>query len=157
MLTQGALIAALYVALCIVFAPISYGEVQFRIAEALTILPFFTPAAVPGLFVGCLISNLLGGGIMIDVIFGSIATLLGAIGTRMLREASPFFAPVPPILANVLIIPFVLRYGYGVPLAIPFMMLTVGIGEILGCGVLGLALLFALKKIGAKKILTLNN
>ena len=153
MIAHGAMIAALYVALCMVFQPISYGEVQFRIAEALTILPFFTPAAIPGLFVGCIISNLLGGGVVIDVIFGSIATLIGAVGTRMLRNSNPFLAPVPPILANALIIPFVLRYGYGVPLAIPFMMLTVGIGEVLGCGVLGLILLFALKKIGAKRIL----
>ena len=153
MIAHGAMIAALYVALCMVFQPISYGEVQFRIAEALTILPFFTPAAIPGLFVGCIISNLLGGGVLIDVIFGSIATLIGAIGTRMLRNSNPFLAPVPPILANALIIPFVLRYGYGVPLAIPFMMLTVGIGEVLGCGVLGLVLLFALKKIGAKRLL----
>ena len=153
MIAHGAMIAALYVALCMVFQPISYGEVQFRIAEALTILPFFTPAAIPGLFVGCIISNLLGGGVLIDVVFGSIATLIGAIGTRMLRNANPFLAPVPPILANALIIPFVLRYGYGVPFAIPFMMLTVGIGEILGCGVLGMILLFALKKIGAKRIL----
>ena len=153
MIAHGAMIAALYVALCMVFQPISYGEVQFRIAEALTILPFFTPAAIPGLFVGCIISNLLGGGVLIDVIFGSIATLIGAIGTRMLRNSNPFLAPVPPILANALIIPFVLRYGYGVPLAIPFLMLTVGIGEVLGCGVLGLVLLFALKKIGAKRLL----
>ena len=145
-ITQAAMIAALYVALCMVFAPISYGEVQLRVAEALTILPVFTPAAIPGLAIGCFIANLTGGGILPDMIFGTAATLIGAVGTWKLRNASPFLAPVPPIVANALIIPFVLYYGYGVPLPIPFMMLTVGAGEVLGCGILGLALLFALKK-----------
>ena len=155
-LTEGAMIAALYVVLCLVFAPISYGEVQLRVAEALTILPFFTPAAIPGLFLGCIISNIIGGGIMLDVVFGSIATLIGAFGTYALRKTTPFLAPVPPILANALIVPFVLYYGYGVPLPIPFMMLTVGAGEVLGCGVLGLILLFAIKKIGERRIFARN-
>ena len=79
-ITQGAVIAALYVVLTMVFAPISFGPVQVRIAEALCILPMFTPAAIPGLFIGCLIANLIGGGIILDVIFGSIATLIGAVG-----------------------------------------------------------------------------
>ena len=127
-ITQGAMIAALYVVLCVAFAPISYGEVQLRVAEALTILPYFTPAAIPGLFIGCIISNLMGGGIMLDVIFGSLATLIGAVGTYMLRKATPWVAPLPPIAANALIVPFVLYYGYAVPLPIPFMMLTVGAG-----------------------------
>lgn len=152
-ITQGAMIAALYVVLCVAFAPISYGEVQLRVAEALTILPYFTPAAIPGLFIGCIISNLMGGGIMLDVIFGSLATLIGAVGTYMLRKATPWVAPLPPIAANALIVPFVLYYGYAVPLPIPFMMLTVGAGEVLGCGILGLVLLFAIKKAGAKKVL----
>ena len=151
-LTQGAMIAALYVALCFAFAPISYGEVQLRVAEALTILPFFTPAAIPGLFVGCIIANVMGGGIVLDVVFGSIATLLGAVGTYMLRKSTPLFAPLPPIIANALIVPFVLFYGYGVPLPIPFMMLTVGAGEVLGCGILGLLLLFAIRRTGAQRI-----
>ena len=151
-LTQGAMIAALYVALCFAFAPFSYGEVQLRVAEALTILPFFTPAAIPGLFVGCIIANVMGGGIVLDVVFGSIATLLGAVGTYMLRKSTPLFAPLPPIIANALIVPFVLFYGYGVPLPIPFMMLTVGAGEVLGCGILGLLLLFAIRRTGAQRI-----
>ena len=152
-ITQGAMIAAAYVVLCLVFAPISYGEVQLRVAEALTILPYFTPAAIPGLVIGCFLSNLIGGGIMLDVIFGTVATLIGAVGTYMLRKGTPFLAPVPPILANALIVPFVLYYGYGVPLPIPFMMLTVGAGEVLGCGILGLVLLFALKKANVSKLL----
>lgn len=145
-MAQAAMIAAIYVVLCIAFAPISYGAIQARVAEALTILPYFTPAAIPGLFIGCLIANLIGGSIMLDVVCGSIATLIGAVGTWMLRRKSRFLAPIPPILANTLIVPFVLRYGYGEPLPIPFLMGTVGIGEIAACGVMGLILLAVLEK-----------
>ncbi len=145
-LAQGAMIAAIYVVLTLVFAPFSYGEVQVRISEALTILPLFTPAAIPGLFVGCLISNILGGCVLPDIIFGSLATLIGAVGTYMLRRQNKFLAPLPPIIANILIVPFVLRYAYQVPLPIPFMMLTVGIGEVISCGVLGMVLHTALNK-----------
>ena len=145
-LTQGAMIAACYVVLCLVFEPISYGGVQVRIAEALAILPLFTPAAIPGLFIGCIIANVIGGGIVLDVVFGSIATLIGAVGTYMLRNRTRWLAPVPPIVANALIVPFTLYYGYGVNLPIPFMMLTVGIGEVISCGVLGMILYGALSK-----------
>jgi uncharacterized membrane protein len=143
-IVQAAMMAAVYVVLTFVFAPISFGEIQVRISEALTILPVFTPAAVPGLFVGCLLGNMLSGAYLPDVIFGSLATLLGAIGTRALRNASPFLAPLPPIIANALIVPFVLRYTYGVALPIPLMMLTVGVGEVISCGGLGLILYFTL-------------
>ena len=140
------MIAAVYVVLCVVFAPVSYGPIQARIAEAMTILPYFTPAAIPGLFIGCLIANLLGGSIMLDVVFGSLATLLGAVGTYLLRKKNRFLAPLPPILANTLIVPFVLRYGYGEPLSIPFLMGTVGIGEVLVCGLFGMVLLLVLER-----------
>ena len=140
------MIAALYVVLTMVFAPFSFREIQVRVSEALTILPAFTPAAVPGLFIGCLLANLLGGAAVPDVIFGSLATLIGAFFTWKLRNKHPFLAPVPPILSNMLIIPFVLRYAYGVPMAIPLMMLTVGFGEVLSCGVLGMLLYYVLKK-----------
>ena len=143
-LVQAALIAAIYVVLTVVFAPFSFGEVQVRIAEALTILPVFLPAAVPGLFVGCLLGNMLGGAVLPDIIFGSLATLIGALGTRALRKAHPFLAPIPPIAANTLIVPFVLKYAYAVDLPIPFMMLTVGIGEVVSCGIFGLVLYYAL-------------
>lgn len=145
-LVQAAMIGAIYVVLTVAFAPISFGEVQIRFAEALTILPFFTPAAVPGLFVGCLIANILGGAILPDIIFGSLATLIGAFGTYLLRKQSKYLAPVPPIVANMLIVPFVLRYGYGVNLPIPLMMLTVGAGEVISAGVIGLILLNVLYK-----------
>ena len=145
-LVQAAMIGAIYVVLTVAFAPISFGEVQIRFAEALTILPFFTPAAVPGLFVGCLIANILGGAILPDIIFGSLATLIGAVGTYLLRKQRKYLAPVPPIVANMLIVPFVLRYGYGVNLPIPLMMLTVGAGEVISAGVIGLILLNVLYK-----------
>lgn len=145
-LTQAAMIAAIYVVLTYIFAPFSFGEIQVRISEALTILPLFTPAAIPGLFVGCLIGNILGGAILPDIIFGSIATLLGAIGTYALRNQKPVFGTLPPIAANIIIVPFVLRYGYGTMLPIPFMMLTVGVGEVISCIVLGLILYTALNR-----------
>ena len=147
-MVQAALIAAMYVVLTWVanLLRLANGVIQVRFSEALTILPFFTPAAIPGLFIGCLIGNILGGAILPDIIFGSIATLIGAFFTWKLREKSPYLAPVPPIIANILIVPFVLRYGYGVALPIPFMTCTVGIGEIISCAVLGMVLYFALKK-----------
>ena len=144
-LTQAALIAAVYVVLCVAFAPISYGEVQVRVAEARVILPFFTPAAIPGLFIGCLLSNLIGGSVLVDVVFGSLATLLGAVGTYYLRKNKVLLL-LPPIAANTVIVPFVLRFGYGVLLPIPFMMLTVGIGEVIAVAILGSVLLNVLAR-----------
>ncbi|MBQ6582565.1 MAG: QueT transporter family protein [Mogibacterium sp.] len=146
LIVQAALIAALYVVLTIVFAPFSFREIQVRLSEALTILPLFTPAAIPGLFIGCLLGNMLGGAVVPDIIFGSIATLLGALGTWKLRKARPILGPIPPIAANTIIVPFVLRYAYGIALPIPLMMLTVCIGEVLSCGVLGMVLYYALDK-----------
>ena len=156
-MAQAAMIAALYVALTYVFAPISFSEVQVRIAEALTFLPVFTPAAIPGLFIGCLLGNIMGGALVPDILLGSLATLIGAFFTWKLRKANPFLAPVPPIVANTLIVPFVLKYAYGVDLPIPFMMLTVGAGEVLSCGVLGMLLYFALKKNSEKIFRTACN
>ena len=145
-LAEAAVIGAIYVVLTVLFAPLSYGEVQVRFSEALTILPFFTPAAIPGLFIGCIIANLFGGAIPVDIIFGSIATLIGAVFTYKLRNQSRFLAPLPPIIANAVIVPFVLRFGYGVNLPIPLMMLTVGIGEVISCAVFGLILQTTLLK-----------
>lgn len=147
-LAQGALIAAMYVALTFLSNAfgLASGVIQVRISEALTILPFFTPAAIPGLYVGCLLSNILTGCVFWDVVFGSLATLIGAVGTYLLRKVK-WLAPVPPILSNMLIVPFVLRYAYGITdQAIWFMMLTVGAGEVISAGVLGMLLLFALNQ-----------
>lgn len=145
-LTQAAMIAAVYVVVTYLFAPFSFGEVQVRISEALTILPLFTPAAIPGLFIGCLIGNILGGAILPDIIFGSIATLIGALITYRLRNCSHFLSPAGPIASNTLIVPFVLHYGYGIALPIPLMMVTVGIGELISCGILGMLLFYTLNR-----------
>ena len=145
-MTQAAMIATIYVVLTVVFAPFSFGQVQVRISEALTILPFFTPAAIPGLYIGCLIGNIIGGAILPDIIFGSLATLIGAVFTYLLRKQSKFLAPIPPIAANTIIVPFVLYYAYGITLPIPLLMLGLLIGELISCGLLGMILLTSLEK-----------
>ena len=145
-MTHAAMIAAIYVVLTYIFAPISFGDIQVRIAEALTILPIFTPAAIPGLFIGCLIGNITGGAILPDIIFGSLATLIGAVFTYLLRKKSQFLCVLPPIVSNIVIVPLVLKLGYGINLPLPFLMLTIGIGEVISCGVLGLILYYALRK-----------
>lgn len=140
-LTQSALIAALYVALTYVSAAlgIASGAIQVRLSEALTILPALTGAAVPGLFVGCFTANLLTGAFLWDVIFGSLATLLGALGTRYLGKKC-YTAPIFPILSNTLIIPFVLKIVYGVGDGYPFLFATIFAGEFISCGILGVFL-----------------
>ena len=140
-------IAALYVVLTLLANALGLANyaIQVRFSEALTILPFFTPAAIPGLTIGCLLSNLLTGCMPLDILFGSLATLLGAVGTYLLRKRQ-WMAPLPPILANTVIVPFVLAYVYQFEGSIPYFMLTVGIGEILSCGVLGMILMGVLMK-----------
>jgi uncharacterized membrane protein len=147
-LTQAASIAALYVVLTLLSNILGLANyaIQVRFSEALTILPLFTPTAIPGLYVGCLLSNILTGCIVWDIIFGPLATLLGALGTRYFCRKCKWAAPVPPILANTLIIPFILSYAYKFEGSLPYFMLTVGIGEILSCGVLGMLLYFTLFK-----------
>lgn len=146
-IVQAAMIAAIYVVLTYFISAfnLASGAIQVRISEALTVLPFFTPAAIPGLAIGCLISNLLTGCLPMDVVFGSLATLLGAVGTYLLRKKK-WLVPIPPIVANTLIVPFVLAYVYGAEGSIPFFMLTVGIGEVISCYVLGMILLNALNQ-----------
>ena len=137
-ITQAAMIAAIYVVLTVFISAfnLASGAIQVRISEALTILPVFTPAAIPGLFLGCLISNLVTGCMPLDVVFGSLATLIGACGTYALRKHK-WLAPLPPIVANTIIVPFVLGYVYLAEGTIPFFMLTVGIGEVISCYLLG--------------------
>jgi len=134
--TQGAIIAALYVVLTVVFAPISFGPIQFRISEALTVMPLFTSAAIPGLFIGCILANLLGGAVVLDIVFGSLATLIGAVFGYMLRK-NRWLVPVPAVISNALIIPLVLIYGYGYEVPYLLEVLYIGAAEILGCYVLG--------------------
>ena len=147
-ITYSAIIAALYAALTFIAAAmgLSSGAIQVRLSEALTVLPILTPAAVPGLTFGCLISNLITGCIPVDVLFGTIATLIGAVGTRLLRNKHPIVAVLPPILSNAFIVPWVLKFGYGLEEAVPYFMLTVGIGEVISCGILGLVLYYAVRK-----------
>lgn len=146
-LTQAAMIAALYVVLTYAAKGLGLdsGVIQIRFSEMLTVLPFFTAAAVPGVTIGCLLSNILTGGCLLDIIFGTIATLMGACGSYLLRKHK-WLVALPPILANTIIVPWILRFGYGMKEGIPFMMLTVGIGEVVSCGLLGMAFLLALNK-----------
>ncbi len=144
-LVQASMIAAVYTVLTVLAATfnLASGAIQVRFSEALTILPYFTPAAVPGVTVGCLISNIITGCALPDVIFGTLATLIGAIGSMYLRK-NALLCAIPPIVSNTLIIPFVLTYAYGIPGGIPLFMLTVGAGEVISCLILGEILITAL-------------
>ncbi len=146
-LCHGALIAALYVALTFLAAllGLSSGVIQLRVSEALCILPAFTGAAVPGLFIGCIAANLLTGCVLPDVIFGSLATLIGAFGAYCLRK-NKWLTPLPTVVANTLIVPLVLQYAYGVPDGYLYLVATVGAGEFLSAYVLGILLYTVLDK-----------
>ncbi|MCR5331960.1 MAG: QueT transporter family protein [Lachnospiraceae bacterium] len=152
-IAQAGIIAAIYAVLCIVLAPISYSVFQVRVAEALCILPYFTPAAIPGLTIGCLVANIYGSSIF-DIIFGTIATLIGAVGSYALRRYK-YLVPIPPIIANTIIIPFVIKYAsidpvtgesVVIPDSIPFLMMTIAVGEIIAVGLLGIIFMLALEK-----------
>ena len=146
----GGMIAALYVVLTYVanLFGLASGAIQVRLSEALTIMPVFTAAAIPGLAVGCVLANLLTGCLPLDIVFGSAATLIGAIGTRLLRKR-PYLAWIPPVVSNAVIVPFVLLYyatEYEVTDPWAILVLTVGAGEIISCGLLGMMLYQSLKK-----------
>ena len=144
---QGAVIAALYVVLTLLVNAfnLANGAIQIRISEALCILPIFTPAAIPGLFIGCLISNTWTGCAIIDIVCGSIATLIGGFGTYLLRKTK-FLFTLPPVIANAFIVPYVLKYAYGIGDAYWYLVLTVGAGEIISICVIGMILKAALWK-----------
>lgn len=146
-LVTGGLIAAMYVVLTLLAYALGLSSqaVQLRFSEALTILPVFTPTAIPGLFIGCLLANYITGSAIWDIIFGSIATLIGAIGTYFLRK-NKYLAVIPPILANTIIVPFILKFAYQSEDAMWFMFMTVGAGEVISAGVLGLLLHQAIVK-----------
>lgn len=146
-MAKAGVIAALYAALTFVW-PFSLGPIQCRISEALCVLPYYMEAAVPGLFIGCLVGNLLSGAMAADVILGSLATLLGAILTRKLAKTRlpKFLAPFPAVLCNALIVGALLTYVYQYGLTYPIAMVQVGGGEALSCYVLGLPLMYALDK-----------
>ena len=147
-ITLAAIIAALYVVLTLISAAfgLSSGTIQLRISEALCVLTFFTPSAIPGLTIGCLISNLVTGANVLDVVFGTLATFLGAWGGYLLRKRK-WLIPLPTVLANTIIIPLVIVYGFGVnDVALPLVALSVCIGEIISAGVFGIGLLAVLEK-----------
>ena len=142
---EAAVIAAIYVVLTVIAAgfDLASGMIQVRFSEALTVLPYFTPAAIPGLAIGCLISNIVTGCMLPDVIFGTLATLIGAAGSHFLKK-SKLLVTVPPVVSNALIIPFILTYAYKIPGGIPLQILTVGAGEVISCMIIGSVLLRAL-------------
>lgn len=149
-LPRAGLIAAIYIALTLALAPLSFGSVQFRVSEALTLLPLLFPEAVPGLFVGCIIANLLSPNIVVlDVVFGSLATLIAAVLVAKLK--SVWLAPLAPAICNALIVGAVIAYstagaGAGFLPAYLFNIVTVGGGELAVCYVLGIPLMLALRK-----------
>lgn len=153
-ITKAAVIAALYVVLTLFAGAfnLANGAIQVRMSEALTVLPFIMPEAVPGLFVGCLLGNIITGCLPWDIVFGSIATLIGALGTYLIGRSNfkmfnlrtkKWLAPLPPIISNTLIIPYILINVYNLNGIYPYFMLTVGVGELLSAGVLGMVVLFA--------------
>lgn len=147
-MAQSAAIAAIYVVLTLMANMFGLANhvIQIRFSEALTVLPCLIPSAVPGLFLGCIIANMMTGAVALDIIFGSLATLIGAVFTYLLRKHK-FLAPLPPIISNTLIIPFVLAYVYKFQGSVWYFMLTVGMGEIISCGALGYLLMVAIKKL----------
>lgn len=143
----------MYTALTLFFAPISYGSVQFRISESLTILPFFTPSAIYGLFAGCLISNIFGGNGAYDIVFGSLATLIAAYATYRIKIK--FLAPAPPVIINAFVIGIMLSILYELNMILTI--LSVGLGQLVVIYVLGFPLLYLLdsrKKVLFKGVLS---
>ncbi|MEG6567375.1 QueT transporter family protein [Thermoanaerobacterium saccharolyticum] len=147
-IVYGALIAAVYAAVTVALAPISYGQIQVRVAEALTVLPFFSSYSILGLFVGCIIANMIGGNGIFDVVFGSLATLISAVITHYIGKSNlrykRYLAPLPPVVINAIIIGIELNFLYKLPLVAS--MLWVGLGEMIACYVLGLPLLLYIDK-----------
>lgn len=150
-LAQGAIIAALYVILTMLAAgfDLASGAIQVRFSECLTIMPFFTVAGIPGVTVGCLLANILIGSSPFDVVFGTLATLIGAVGTYLLGK-NRFLCTIPPVLSNMIIIPFVLKYAYGIEGSLLFFALTVGAGEVITCVIFGQILISALLPLRGK-------
>lgn len=143
-LTLAAIVAALYTALSMTLPMFAAGPVQFRAAEALTLLPICFAPAIPGLAVGCLLTNLLFGYGVWDVVFGTLATLLAAILTRKTRRHIAL-AAAWPVLINALVIGTLLHFVAGAPLA--FTMLTVGLGQLGACYALGIPLVLLIRRL----------
>ena len=142
-LAAGGIVAAAYVALTLLFAPISFAQIQFRIAEALTLLPVLSASSVPGLFIGCLLANLITGQPWQDIVFGSLATLLAAVLTRRLKKIL-WLAALMPVVINAVVIGLMLYFAYGLHPYISF--LTVGAGQAAVCYGLGVPMVKVLEK-----------
>lgn len=142
MITKAAQIAAVYAVISLVLSPISYGFVQCRLSEALTLLPLLTPAAVPGLFIGCLVANLISGAVWYDIIFGSLATLIAAILTRKSRNM--WIGAMYPVLINALVVGTYLGMLYNVPVL--YSILSVGLGQAVACYGAGIPLICFMKR-----------
>ena len=142
MLARGALIAAVYSAMTILLAPISYGPVQFRVSEALTLLPFYMPEAIPGLFIGCVFSNFYGGFGLPDMVFGGLATLIAAILTR--KSKNIYVGALWPVVSNMIIIGVMLHILIEVPLIATC--IYVGLGEAGACYIVGVPLMKLLER-----------
>ena len=145
-LVRAALIAALYTVLTLLLQPLSYGEVQIRFSEALTLLPILLPEAVPALAVGCLLANILGGCTIFDIVFGTLATLLAALCTRKLRDRI-WLAALMPVLFNSVIVGAVVHYCYAPVFPLPLSMLSVAAGEAVACLVVGPLLIRVMQRI----------
>ncbi len=134
---------------------LSSGPLQLRLSEALTLLPLFLPEAVVGLFVGCLISNIFTG-TALDIVLGSLATLIGALGTRLFARADKrlkWWACIPPIISNALIVPLIISVSYGSELSYPLLLLSIFVSELVSAGILGNILCLSLKKAGFDRYL----
>lgn len=159
-LTFAAVIAALYAVITLLLSWLSFGPIQFRIAEALTVLPYFSPVAIVGLSIGCLISNLIASPYAwLDILFGTAATVLGAVGTYLLsrkkNQITFWLAPLPTVLANTIIVGAMITASMslsgqlsetGFTLTLLYNMATVGLGEVVCCYALGIPLMFIIKK-----------
>lgn len=144
-LVQASLLAAVYAALTIILGSFGYGPIQFRIAEALTVLPAVMPAAIPGLFIGCILANWFGGFGMLDIIFGSLATLLAGFTTYFLRKHR-FMFPFPPVFFNAIIVGAYIYLLYDNSYSMAFTMILIGVSEFIICYGLGLPLIAFIEK-----------
>jgi uncharacterized membrane protein len=150
-ITIPAVIGAVYAVLTLALAQVSFGPWQVRVSEALTVLPFLYPPASWGLFIGCFISNILGTGNILDIVFGPLATLLAGLLTARCKHAA--LAPLPPVLVNAVVIGFVLGYSASPESPFPLSFIIGGqilIGQAIACYGLGLPLLHFMKKFDKK-------
>ncbi|WP_066499429.1 QueT transporter family protein [Abyssisolibacter fermentans] len=132
-LVISAMIAAMYTSLTLILQPISYGFMQIRVSEVLTVMPFFTLAAIPGLTIGCLISNIVGGNGILDIIFGTLATFIAALLSSKMKKI--YLVPLPPVLINAVIIGIMISYLLNINVGLT--MVWIGLGQLIACYGLG--------------------